>query len=226
MPYPGVFGVSKSVRQPLRLQQVEAILAQVERFATFQVPILLVVVVQIERTPQTRSSPSDDDDVRRRHHQEDPGSSATADRMPHSFTALLFLAAGLLQTNDRTAQQTNRALLRHVLALGTGLFVVMRKQPLVLPWQPQQPRLLPLDMLTNDQRPSGFVRWSNLPQLVAPELGQRQFRSRQEAQRLAGVELVQIHADGDQLQVVHQSTKLPLGARDFRNLGVVDVVTE
>lgn len=34
VPNPGVLGVSKSVRQPLRLQQVEAILAQVERFTT------------------------------------------------------------------------------------------------------------------------------------------------------------------------------------------------
>lgn len=99
MPHPGVLGVGEPVRQPLGLEQVEAILAEIQRLAaseiakrkvvdpgevakvcnSLQVAILLVVIVQVERSPQTGPPVPDDDDVGRGDHQEDARAAAATD---------------------------------------------------------------------------------------------------------------------------------------------------
>lgn len=98
MEHPGVLCVCKLVRQPLRLQQIEAILTQVKRLAAsaievniqisiyqeiyiykvnlLEIAILFVKVVQIERAPETGASAAYDNDVGGGDHQEDADAAA------------------------------------------------------------------------------------------------------------------------------------------------------
>lgn len=48
MPDPVVLGVGEPVRKPLRFEQIETILAEIQRFAAFEVTVFLVVVIQVQ----------------------------------------------------------------------------------------------------------------------------------------------------------------------------------
>lgn len=128
VPHPRALGVVEPVRQPLCLQQLQPVLAQVQRLAasahnkcclilhshqviyyvtvitlfrsyiyvstllaywrilsvnSLEIPVLLVIVVEIKRAPQAGAAAADHDDVRGRHHQEDACTAAALHRVLH-----------------------------------------------------------------------------------------------------------------------------------------------
>lgn len=105
---------------------------------------------------------------------------------PHSLAAFLLGATVLLEADNGAAQQANRALLGHLVAVEARSFVVVlhgmekngfgldmdlakirsftyRKQSLVFAGQLKQTRLLPERMLIHEyQLPHRIYRWSHI----------------------------------------------------------------
>lgn len=117
MPDPGPLRVVEPVRQPLRLQQLEPVPAEVQGLAAFEVAVLLVVVVQVQAAPQAGAAAADDDDVGGGDDQEDGGAGAAVGRVPHRLRHLVPPAARRLQAHQRAARQAHGRLLGRGAAL-------------------------------------------------------------------------------------------------------------
>lgn len=114
-----------------------------------EIAILFVKVVQIERAPETGASAAYDNDVCGGDHQEDADAAAARECVlqrergrgidrereayieqlflayPHSLAAFLLGATVLLEADNGAAQQTDGALLGHLVAVEARSFVVV-----------------------------------------------------------------------------------------------------